>query len=60
MIKLGDDEDSISPKAVDLIDKLLNMNPAQRLGANGAQEVKNHPFFDGNNLLIKQRIIIFN
>ena len=44
---IGDDEDSISSKAADLIDKLLTSNPCERLGANGAQEVKNHPFFEG-------------
>ena len=39
------DEPGITPDARDLIDKLLITDPHQRLGAKGAQEVKNHPFF---------------
>lgn len=30
-----------------LLSKLLIKNPKQRLGANGATEVKEHPFFKG-------------
>ncbi|KAI1658118.1 protein kinase [Daldinia decipiens] len=42
--------DSFAPIAKDMITKLLNRNPKQRLGANeGASEVKSHPFFDGVN-----------
>jgi len=37
----------MSPDAKDLIDKLLTIDPSQRLGANGADEVKKHPFFKG-------------
>lgn len=37
--------DEISYEAYDLINKLLNENPVQRLGATGAGEVKQHPFF---------------
>lgn len=46
--------DELSPIAKDFIDRLLNPNPHRRLGANGAEEVKSHPFFEGvdwNNLL---------
>lgn len=34
------------PSAEDILTKLLNRNPDQRLGANGASEVRAHPFFD--------------
>ncbi|MED6167267.1 hypothetical protein PIB30_001163 [Stylosanthes scabra] len=37
--------EEISFEAYDLINKLLNENPVQRLGATGATEVKRHPFF---------------
>jgi serine/threonine-protein kinase RIM15 len=45
-------EDEVSPEAKDLINKLLCMNPQQRLGANrdekfqsGGEEIRNHPWF---------------
>ncbi|KAL2606536.1 hypothetical protein GLYMA_09G232400v4 [Glycine max] len=37
--------EEISFEAYDLINKLLNENPVQRLGATGATEVKRHAFF---------------
>ncbi|XP_020519544.1 probable serine/threonine protein kinase IREH1 isoform X1 [Amborella trichopoda] len=37
--------EEMSNEAQDLIDKLLTEDPHQRLGANGAAEVKQHPFF---------------
>ncbi|GJN23543.1 hypothetical protein PR202_gb11202 [Eleusine coracana subsp. coracana] len=37
--------EEMSFEARDLIDKLLTEDPHQRLGANGASEVKQHPFF---------------
>ena len=37
----------MSHEAQDLISKLLHSDPALRLGANGAQDVKSHPFFNG-------------
>ena len=40
-----DEEDQISEEAQDLILKLLAIQPAERLGTNGAEDVKNHPFF---------------
>ncbi|PUZ37367.1 hypothetical protein GQ55_9G113900 [Panicum hallii var. hallii] len=39
--------EKMSFEAQDLIDKLLTEDPHQRLGANGALEVKQHPFFKG-------------
>lgn len=33
------------PEAVDLIKALFVVDPARRLGANGAQEIKAHPYF---------------
>ncbi|KAF4459831.1 serine threonine- kinase gad8 [Fusarium albosuccineum] len=35
----------VPPAAKDLLTKLLNRKPAERLGANGAAEIKSHPFF---------------
>ncbi|KAI0198897.1 Pkinase-domain-containing protein [Astrocystis sublimbata] len=35
----------VPPAAKDLLTKLLNRNPKQRLGANGSAEIKAHPFF---------------
>ena len=35
----------ISPQAKDLLLKLLNKNPKQRLGVNDKNEIKRHPFF---------------
>ena len=41
-----DDPDyQVSPEARDIMEKLLCSDPQKRLGANGAQEVKSHPFF---------------
>jgi p90 ribosomal S6 kinase len=39
----------MSPEAKNLIVHLLNRNPSKRLGAgaDGADEIKRHPFFDG-------------
>ena len=35
----------VSPEAHDFMDRLMALDPARRLGANGADEVKDHPFF---------------
>ncbi|KAG0280527.1 hypothetical protein BGZ95_009763 [Linnemannia exigua] len=35
----------LSPEARDFMERLLCSDPEQRLGFNGAEEVKNHPFF---------------
>lgn len=39
------DKDIMPPAAKDLLTKLLNRDPQQRLGANGSAEIKAHPFF---------------
>lgn len=37
---------TLNPKTRDLLGKLLNRNPAKRLGAiNGSEEIKAHPYF---------------
>ncbi|KAF7723673.1 hypothetical protein EC973_001764 [Apophysomyces ossiformis] len=36
---------SISPEARDFMERLMTLDPEKRLGANGPDEVKNHPFF---------------
>jgi serine/threonine-protein kinase RIM15 len=36
-----------SPEARDLMERLLTVDPQRRLGANGADEVKAHPWFAG-------------
>jgi serine/threonine protein kinase len=46
----------LSDDAKDLIQRLLMVNPTMRLGANGAAEIKAHPFFTGvdwDNMLAK-------
>ncbi|KAI0789767.1 AGC/Akt protein kinase [Abortiporus biennis] len=40
--------EEISPLARDILAKLLNRDPHQRLGNNGADEIKKHPFFANN------------
>ncbi|KAI8632285.1 hypothetical protein F5Y19DRAFT_358449 [Xylariaceae sp. FL1651] len=51
-----DDEDMVSPEAKDLMNRLLCIDPQQRLGANredkyasGGEEIRNHPWFAGMN-----------
>lgn len=44
---IGEGEGMISPQAQDLILQLLNKDFTTRLGARGAQEIKQHPFFNG-------------
>jgi serine/threonine kinase 38 len=39
-------EAKLSDEAIDLIQKLIT-DPEKRLGRNGAEEIKEHPFFDG-------------
>ena len=46
-----------SEEAKSLIRRLLDVNPATRLGANGVEEIKNHPFFaavDWNKMFKKE------
>lgn len=40
-----EDQIDISPEARDLMERLMCSDPLRRLGANGASEVKAHPFF---------------
>lgn len=47
--EIGDGEGCLSFAAKDLIDRCLEPDPSKRLGVNGAQEVKNHPYFKGIN-----------
>ncbi|KAI1493125.1 hypothetical protein F5X96DRAFT_667022 [Biscogniauxia mediterranea] len=51
-----DEPDYVSPEAKDLMNKLLCIDPQQRLGANreekyasGGEEIRNHPWFEGMN-----------
>ncbi|KAJ3211351.1 hypothetical protein HDU67_004585 [Dinochytrium kinnereticum] len=37
--------EEVGPAAKDLLKKLLNRDPSQRLGSKNAEEIKNHPFF---------------
>ncbi|XP_051139448.1 probable serine/threonine protein kinase IRE4 isoform X2 [Andrographis paniculata] len=51
----------MSYEAQDLINRLLVHDPNQRLGANGASEVKAHPFFSGvdwDNLTIQKAAFV--
>ncbi|XP_020590536.1 probable serine/threonine protein kinase IRE4 isoform X2 [Phalaenopsis equestris] len=53
--------DDMSPEANDLIERLLVQEPALRLGAKGASEVKAHPFFkeiDWENLTLQKAAFI--
>lgn len=40
------DDAHLSPQAIDLLKKLVS-DCENRLGRNGAEEIKKHPFFDG-------------
>lgn len=51
-----DDDCEVSPEAKDLMNKLLCMDPSDRLGANnqekfscGGEEIRNHSWFEGTN-----------
>lgn len=48
-VSVGYQEDQISPEADSLIKSLLARDPDKRLGANGCEEIKQHPFFQGVN-----------
>ncbi|KAI7853588.1 hypothetical protein BDC45DRAFT_148991 [Circinella umbellata] len=39
----------VSPEARDFMERLMTLDPEKRLGANGSDEVKNHPFFKNIN-----------
>ncbi|KAF3919584.1 hypothetical protein ABW20_dc0103271 [Dactylellina cionopaga] len=45
-----DEEDCpVSPEAKDIMNKLMCIDQEKRLGANGSEDIKNHPFFAGIN-----------
>ncbi|KIP07024.1 hypothetical protein PHLGIDRAFT_106203 [Phlebiopsis gigantea 11061_1 CR5-6] len=46
-VEWHEDYIEISDEAKDFIQRLLTLDPVRRLGANGAEEVKAHPFFAG-------------
>ncbi|EMD40808.1 response regulator receiver [Gelatoporia subvermispora B] len=46
-IEWHDEWMEVSDEAKDFIRRLMELDPAKRLGANGAEEVKAHPFFNG-------------
>jgi serine/threonine protein kinase len=46
-INWHEDAVEVSPEARDLMCRLLCNDPDQRLGSNGIEEVKRHPFFNG-------------
>ncbi|KAF7352653.1 Serine/threonine protein [Mycena venus] len=46
-IEWHDEWVDFSPEARDFMRSLMTLDPASRLGSNGADEVKAHPFFDG-------------
>eukprot|EP00826_Nyctotherus_ovalis_P043369 TRINITY_DN4558_c0_g2_i10.p1 TRINITY_DN4558_c0_g2~~TRINITY_DN4558_c0_g2_i10.p1 ORF type:complete len:787 (+),score=257.56 TRINITY_DN4558_c0_g2_i10:42-2363(+) len=48
-ISVGYNDDQISPEAADLIERFLEQDPKKRLGHGGAEEVKQHAFFQGVN-----------
>jgi serine/threonine-protein kinase RIM15 len=46
-IEWHEDWIEFSDEARDFMQRLMTLNPNERLGAGGAEEVKNHPFFEG-------------
>lgn len=48
-VEWHEDYVEISDEAKDFIQRLLTLDPTQRLGVNGAEEVKAHPYFAGIN-----------
>lgn len=48
-IPIGYNDDQISPEAASLINGLLTKEQINRIGYNGAVELKNHPFFQSVN-----------
>ncbi len=46
-IEWHEDYVEVSPEARDFMQRLMTLDPTKRLGANGADEVKAHPFFAG-------------
>lgn len=44
---IGTEDGQITPEAFDFMNKLMELDPKKRLGANGIDEIKKHPFFAG-------------
>jgi len=44
-----EEDDEASPEAKDIMNRLMCSDQTQRLGVNGADEVRKHPFFEGIN-----------
>ena len=42
-------DELVSPEAIDLMNKLMTINPQERLGANGGVEIRSHPWFSDIN-----------
>ena len=56
-----EDEFELSPEARDFMERLMCSDSARRLGANGADEVKQHPFLqpvDWANLMQKEAAFV--
>ena len=47
--EIGEGEDNINPVTADFLKKLLNPDHQTRLGAEGVDQIKSHPFFEGVN-----------
>jgi serine/threonine protein kinase len=47
-------DEKISEETKDIIEKLLELNPNQRLGKAGVEEIKAHPFFKGSQVIYLQ------
>ena len=52
---LGYLDSCMSPEAQDLIRGFLTLDPAKRLGSNGIEEIKDHPFFRGSQYLYSRK-----
>ena len=46
IVKVTDIPENWNPNVVDLVNKLITRNQDTRLGAKGAESVKNHPWFN--------------
>ncbi len=53
-------EAHLLPSATDIIKKFLVLDPKKRLGANGVDEIKRHPFFEGEQDIILNKLNLLN
>lgn len=51
---IGYDENSMTPEAQDLIERLLEIDPSKRISS--LEEVRYHPFFNGSLQLTRHRL----